>query len=501
MAVYYDETSYTFNEFLLVPNLTKKSNTPDKVSLVSSLVRYKKNEESPLKLNIPIVSSVMQSVSNDVLAVALARNGGLSFIFHSQSIEKQVQMIRNVKSYKAGFVKSDSNLKPEQTLKDILALIEKTGHSNIPVTEDGTPNGRLAGLVTSRDYRSNKDPMDKKVKDIMTPYSKLVYGKKGISLKEANNIIWTEKLNCLPIIDDKQYLDSLVFRKDIIEHDNYPSELLDSHKRLMVGAGINTRDYKERVPELIKAGADILCIDSSDGFSEWQKDAIEYVKNNHKEMYVGAGNIVEEEGFNYLADAGADFVKIGIGPASICITREQKGIGMGQATAVMKVNEARNKYFAKKGIYVPLCADGGIVQDYHITLAIAMGADFVMMGRYFARFDESPTNRIKIGNNYVKEYWAEGSNRARNWQRYDMGGSEGLQFEEGIDSYVPYAGSLKSNVDITVSKIKSTFSNCGVNNIQELQDKARIIRVSAASIVESKPHDIIPKNYNETSEY
>ncbi|MBN2546016.1 MAG: IMP dehydrogenase [Spirochaetes bacterium] len=501
MALYYDETSYTFNEFLLVPNLTKKSNTPDNVSLITSLVRYKKNEGTPLKLNIPIVSSVMQSVSNDTLGISLARNGGLSFIFHSQMIEKQVQMIRNVKSYKAGFVKSDSNLKPDNTLKDILALIDKTGHSTIPVTEDGTPIGKLLGLVTSRDFRITKDPLDKKVKDIMTPYSKLVYGRKGISLKDSNNIIWTQKLNCLPIIDEKDFLDSLVFRKDIIEHDNYPNELLDSHKRLMVGAGINTRDYKERIPELIKAGADILCIDSSDGFSEWQKDTIEYVKKNYKNMYIGAGNIVEEEGFNYLADAGADFIKIGIGPASICTTREQKGIGMGQATAVMKVNEARNKYFKNTGIYMPLCADGGIVQDYHITLALAMGADFVMMGRYFARFDESPTNKIKIGNNYVKEYWAEGSNRARNWQRYDLGGSEGLHFEEGIDSYVPYAGSLKSNVDVTISKIKATFANCGANDIKELQEKARIIRVSAASIVESKPHDIIPKNYNEIAEY
>ena len=174
-----------------------------------------------------------------------------------------------------------------------------------------------------------------------------------------------------------------------------------------------------------------------------------------------------------LAHAGADFVKIGIGGGSICITREQKGIGRGQATSVIEVAKARDEYFKETGIYVPICSDGGIVQDYHMTLALAMGADFIMLGRYFARFDESPTRKVKINGSYMKEYWGEGSARARNWQRYDLGGAQKLSFEEGVDSYVPYAGSLKDNVGLSLSKVRSTMCNCGALTIGELQEKDR----------------------------
>jgi len=424
----------------------------------------------------------------------LAKNGGLSFIFGSQTMEQQADMVRKVKKFKAGFVVSNANLTPENTLNDVIELKERTSFSTIGITDDGTSTGKLLGMVTGRDYRPNKDGLDKKVKDFMTPFSKLITGKFGITLSEANDIIWDHKLNSLPIIDDDQRLKYFVFRKDYDNHKENPNELLDSHKRLIVGAGINTRDFTERVPMLVDAGVDVLCIDSSDGFSEWQKETIEFVRKNYGEkIKIGAGNVVDKEGFLYLAQAGADFVKVGIGGGSICITREQKGIGRGQATSIIEVAKARDEYFEQTGTYIPICSDGGIVHDYHMVLALAMGADFIMMGRYFARFDESPTKKLMVGGRYVKEYWGEGSNRARNWERYDMGGSNNLKFEEGVDSYVPYAGKLKDNLDLTIGKIKSTMCSCGVTTIDDLKSKARITLVSSTSIIEGGAHDVILK--------
>ena len=497
MAKYLNDISRTFSEYLLIPGLTTKECTPNNVSLKTPLVKFKKGEKSAIELNIPFVSAIMQSVSGSELGIALARNGGLSFIFGSQSIETQAEMVRKVKKFKAGFVISDSNLTPEHTLADVMALRAETGHSTIGITEDGTPNGKLMGFVTSRDYRGSKDSANMKVKEFMTPFEKLVYGELGISLSEANDIIWEHKLNCLPIIDKDQKLQYFVFRKDYDSHCENPNELLDANKKLVVGAGINTRDHEERVPALIEAGADVLCVDSSDGFSEYQADTIRYIKAKYgDDVKVGGGNVVDKEGFLYLVEAGADFIKVGIGGGSICITREQKGIGRGQATSLIEVNEARDEYFQQTGIYIPLCSDGGIVQDYHMVLALAMGTDFLMMGRYFARFDESPTKKLKVGNNYVKEYWGEGSNRARNWQRYDMGGTDGLKFEEGVDSYVPYAGKLKDNLDITLGKIKSTMCSCGALSVPEIKEKAKITLVSATSIVEGGAHDVILKDTN-----
>ena len=495
MAHYYNEPSHTFGEYLLVPGYTSKECIPANVSLKTPLVKFKKGEEAPISLNIPLVSAIMQSVSDDKMAIALAREGGLSFIYGSQSVEDEAAMVARVKAYKAGFVQSDSNLSPESTLADVLALKEKTGHSTMAITDDGTAAGRLVGIVTSRDYRVSRMDLSTKVKEFMTPFEKLIYASDDTSLKEANNIIWEHKLNSLPLVDKDQRLKYFVFRKDYSSHKENANELLDASKRYMVGAGINSRDYAERVPALVEAGADVLCIDSSEGFTEWQKITLEWIRAHYGDkVKVGAGNVVDADGFRFLAEAGADFVKVGIGGGSICITREQKGIGRGQATAVIEVAKARDEYFKETGIYVPICSDGGIVHDYHITLALAMGADFIMLGRYFSRFDESPTNKVIINRNYMKEYWREGSNRARNWQRYDMGGDKKLSFEEGVDSYVPYAGSLKDNVTVSLNKVRSTMCNCGVLTIPDLQRDAKITLVSATSIVEGGSHDVLLKD-------
>ena len=494
MAVFINEQSHTFNEYLLIPGYSSSECIPANVSLKTPLVKFKKGEEAAITMNIPLVSAIMQSVSGDRLAVALATEGGVSFIYGSQSIEDEAAMVSRAKAYKAGFVKSDSNISPENTLADVIALKEKTGHSTVAVTKDGTDKGELVGIVTSRDYRVSRMSPDIKVKEFMTPFDKLITAKEGTTLKEANDIIWDNKLNSLPIIDSERRLCYFVFRKDYDTHKQNPNELLDKSKRYVIGAGINTRDYANRVPALVNAGADVLCIDSSEGYSEWQKLTIDWIRENYGDtVKVGAGNVVDAEGFRYLAECGADFIKVGIGGGSICITRETKGIGRGQATALIDVCKARDEYFKETGIYVPVCSDGGIVYDHHITLALAMGADFIMLGRYFARFDESPTNKVNIGGTYYKEYWGEGSNRARNWQRYDLGGDKKLSFEEGVDSYVPYAGSLKDNVGLTLSKVKSTMCNCGALSIPELQKKAKLTLVSSTSIVEGGAHDVIQK--------
>ena len=496
MAYYFSEPSRTFGEYLLVPGYSSSECIPSAVSLKTPLVKYRKGqEECPLIMNIPMISAIMQSVSGERLAIALAKEGGISFIYGSQSVEDEAAMVARVKSYKKGFVTSDSNIKPDATLADILELKEQTGHSTVAVTEDGTAHGKLLGIVGSRDYRVSRMDPSTPVKDFMTPLDRLVTAPDDTTLKVANDIIWDNKLNALPLVDKNGHLSYMVFRKDYDSHKENVNELLDANKSYVVGAGINTRDYAERVPALVEAGADVLCIDSSEGFSEWQSRTIAWVRERYGDkVKIGAGNVVDREGFRFLAEAGADFVKIGIGGGSICITRETKGIGRGQATAVIEVAKARDEYFAETGIYVPICSDGGIVHDYHITLALAMGADFVMLGRYFARFDESPTNKLRINGSYVKEYWGEGSNRARNWQRYDLGGSKKLSFEEGVDSYVPYAGSLKDGVGVTLAKVRSTMCNCGALSIPELQEKARLTVVSSTSIVEGGSHDVILKN-------
>lgn len=495
MAYYFKEPSRTFSEYLLVPGYSDVNCRPENVSLKTPVTKFRKGEEPALTMNIPLVSAIMQSVSGENMAVALAKEGGISFIYASQSIESEAAMVSRVKSYKAGFVKSDSNIRPDQTLMDILELKKKWGHSTIAVTDDGTAEGKVVGLVTSRDYRISRVNPETKVSEFMTPLENLIYAEEGVTLSEANDMLWENKLNALPIIDKNGRLTHFVFRKDYDSHKENPLELLDQDKRYVVGAGINTKDFKERVPALVAAGADVLCIDSSEGFSEWQKLTIDWIRSEYGDtVKVGAGNVVDKEGFLFLAEAGADFIKIGIGGGSICITREQKGIGRGQATAVVEVAEARDEYYEKTGVYIPICSDGGIVYDYHMTLALAMGADFLMLGRYFSRFDESPTAKLNVNGGYVKEYWGEGSNRARNWQRYDLGGDGKLSFEEGVDSYVPYAGALKDNVGQSLSKVRSTMCNCGALNIPDLQKNTKITLVSATSIVEGGAHDVILKD-------
>lgn len=254
MATYINEPSHTFNEYLLIPGYSSCECIPANVSLKTPLVKFKKGEEPAIELAIPMVSAIMQAVSGERLAVELARNGGVSFIYGSQTPEDEAAMVARVKAKKAGFVFSDSNLAPVNTLADILALKAKTGHSTVAITEDGTPNGKLVGIVSSRDYRVSRMDRSEKIADFMTPLEKLVTARFGITLSEANDIIWDNKINSLPVLYEDGRLYGFVFRKDYDSHRENPDEMLDAEKRFVVGAGINSRDYEQRVPLLVNAG-------------------------------------------------------------------------------------------------------------------------------------------------------------------------------------------------------------------------------------------------------
>lgn len=487
MARIIDDISRTFNEFLLLPGLTSAENTPKNVRLATPLQRYHKDAGPGVVLNIPFVSSAMQSVSGDALAIALARKGGCAFIFCSQPIEEQAEMVRRVKEHKAGFVQSDSNLPPTATLRDAVKLREKTGHSTIAVTQDGGRNSRLLGILTSKDFWEFKDDLARPVSEFFTPLEKLVLAEEGVTLQEATEKLWKNKKECLPVVDKKGNLRSLVFRRDYFDHKSNPDELTDKAKRLYVGAALNTVDYKERARALVDAGADCLCLDSSDGYSEWQSEAAQCLRKEYgKELLLGGGNVVTAEGFRYLVEvAGLDFVKVGIGGGSICITREQKGIGRGQASALIEVVQERNRYYQETGIYIPVCSDGAINNDTHIIIALALGADFLMMGKYFAMTEESPNKKFVYRDRLYKPYWGEGANRAKNWQRYKQSEGPGMVFEEGVDAFVPYGGPLAHKVDVSQSKLKATMCNVGALTIRELHEKAVLTRVSELTIVES----------------
>lgn len=490
MVQFVDDVSRTFSEYLLIPRLTRRAHSVENVCLQSPLSTM---GSRALSLKMPCVSASMQSVTGVDLAIKLAREGGLGFIYCSQAIEAQADMVRAVKQHKAGFVCSRANIKPSQPLADVLALTRTTGYSTIPVTEDGSPNGRLVGIITDSDYWEEDDDLAKPVSAYMTPLSQLVYAQEGATLLDVNRQLRASKKACVPVLDSQGYLKHLVFKKDYVDHKNNPNEVTDEHKRLLVGAGVNTHDHEERVPALVAAGVDVICFDSSDGFSEYQADAARWAREHCGDrLVIGGGNVVSAEGFNYLVREGhLDFVKVGIGGGSICTTREAKGIGRGQASAVLAVAQARDAYFAETGRYIPICSDGGLMNDTQIIIALAMGADFVMMGRYFAGVQESPTEAVEIEGGLYKPYWGEGSNRARNWQRYGDSGTKRLKFEEGVDGYIPIAGSLKEVVDKTRAKLAATMVNCGAQSLAEFREQAVLTRVSEQTFIEGGTSKIL----------
>ncbi|GAA0464119.1 inosine 5-monophosphate dehydrogenase [Actinoplanes capillaceus] len=484
MARILAEISRTFGEYLLLPNLTDERCTPGNVDLSAPLVRHRVGELAPIRVATPLVSAIMGAVSSVELAIALAQAGGISFIHQNQPISEQAGMVAAVKRHKAGFRHNDVNIKPSATLDEADTLFKRTGSDVIVVTDDGNPSGTFLGLITTQDFNFIRHRRDEVVDSRMRTARELVTGAEGMSLAEANSLLWDSRQDVLPVVSADGRVTALVHRRDEALHHKFSNETVDAAKRFRVGAGVNTHDYLERIPALVEAGADVLCLDSSDGYSVWQQNVLAFVRKEYGDaVRIGAGNVVDGRGFRFLADAGADFVKVGIGGGSICITRDQKGIGRGQASALAEVVAERDAYAEETGVYVPLCSDGGIIHDSHMAIALAFGADFLMLGRYFARFDESPTNKVKLAGQVVKEYWGEGSSRARNVARYGQG--KDLAFEEGVDGYVPYAGSLYDNVTVTLAKLRSTMISCGAISLRQFHDTARLVQVSQQTFVQN----------------
>jgi IMP dehydrogenase len=480
-----DEVSRSLNEYLLIPGLTDEECTPANVSLSTPLVRHPVGGQASLRVALPLCSAVMEAVSSPKMAIALAQAGGIGFIHQNQPVEEQAEDIRSVKRNKAGFRHSDLNVRPSATLGEVAGLLHGASRDVAAVTSDGTASGVFLGLIGVNDFHLGRHSPDLPAQARMRPAAEMVTAPSGVSLQDANSLLWDKHIYVLPVIGDEGRLESLVLRRDYLMHKRFASESVDGEKRFVVAAGINTRDHEERVPALVDAGADLLCIDSSDGYTVWQARTLEFVREKYGDrVHCGAGNVVDGAGFRYLADAGAAFVKVGIGGGSICITRDQKGIGRGQASALLDVARERDAYAAQTGVYVPLCCDGGILSDRDIAVALAMGADFIMLGRYFARFEESPSRKVTVGGQVYKEYWGEGSKRARNAARYGQH-DEDIAFPEGVDGLVPFVGSLADTVSVTVAKLKATMVSCGATTLRNFNDKAVLTVVSSASAVQA----------------
>jgi len=477
----YSGPSRTLMEYRLLPSLSDKKCTIDEIKLRTPLV-YSKKHKNKYFLNVPLVSAAMQSVSGVKMAVELTKLGGSSFIYCSQPIKEQTAMIKSVKSHKAGFVKPHT-ISRDTLIEEVYKIRKEKGFSTFPVIDE---NKQLLGFLNKYDY----DPSlhsHLRAEERMSPLAKFKVGLNITDLKEANSILMESHQHVLPIINSKKELLYLVFRKDIQDHLNNPNQVVDENKRLLAVGAINTHDYRKRVKLLAEAGVDVLAIDSSDGYTVYQKETLDWIRKNYAHLPVIAGNVITAEGFKYLVKAGAAAVKVGMGGGSICITQEQKGTGRGLATSIIEVAKARDKYFKKTDRYMPIIADGGIVTAKDIVIALALGADYVMMGRYFARMYESPTKKVVLNNRVMKPYWGEGSQRAQDWKkvRYNQG-----KFVEGIEGFVEYAGRLRNNIDEVLTKIKATMSTCGVNSIEELHLKAELEIVSRLSIREGKPHDV-----------
>jgi IMP dehydrogenase len=475
------EPSRTLTEFRLLPGLTTRETSIDEVSLASPLVLRPGGGSVTLKL--PVVAAAMQSVSGPRMGIELAKLGGAAVIFCSQSIEDEAAMVAKIKAHKAGFVEPRT-VGPETPLREVDALRRQEGFSTFPVV-DG--NGCLLGLITRRDYDA-RIHSDVPAKERMVPRAQLDVGVGITDLEAANSLLIEGHRSVLPIVDRQDRLLSLVFRKDIEDHLDNPDQVVDEKKRLLAVAAINTHDFHKRVPALVEAGVDVLVIDSSDGHSAFQREVLEWIGRRVPRLPVVGGNVITGEGFDYLVASGAGAVKVGMGGGSICITQEQKGTGRGLATSVMKVVEARDRHEARTGVHVPVIADGGIVNSKDVVIALALGADAVMMGRFFARMEESPTETVRINDRVMKPYWGEGSARAREWSpaRYRQ-----AAFVEGVEGFVEYAGKLRDNLDLLASKVKAALSSCGCATMAELHERAELELVSALSIREGKVHDIL----------
>jgi IMP dehydrogenase len=481
-------SEFTIRDLALLPAFIPKDLTHDKIELSTAITKYSKKEEARIKLSRFLISADMQAVTGPEMAVGMAREGCLGVIFCSQSIETQAAMVKKVKRYKAGFV-SPEVISPDSSIEFLIQRMQETGYSKFFVTEDGESHGKFLGLITDNDF----DPdvhLGLKVRDRMIHARNMFVAyddEIGYDISKAIKKIAESHYPVMPVVFRDNRLRDAVFRKDIKQLKINPYESLDSKKRYLVGAAINTHDYKERVPALVEAGADILFISTSHGYTDFVKETLQFVKDNFDVPIVG-GNIVTKEGFHFIVENGADAVKVGMGIGSICITTEKIGMGRGQASALVEITEARDEYFKKTGTYIPIIADGGIRTPKDMLVSLALGADAVMLGRYVVGTDESPNPVDYKRTPPSKPYWGEGSNRAREWmkRRYHH-----ADFEEGVEGWVEYIGPLKPYLHQTFVIVKDGMRKAGAKGISELQQKAILEILSATALEEAGVQDFI----------
>ncbi len=485
MAQVLDSLSRSLQEYRLLPGYTPAEGGVDRVSLNT---RFCRSGQGFMTLQTPFVSAAMQAVTNARIAIAVAQLGGIGVVPVSQKTEQQCAVVDAVKRYKAGFQHDLRTLAPTQTLGEVCELIRQTGYTTYPVTDTGLFHGRLLGVLTDKDFDPRNDlsltVADRMRKDVQV-------GVQVESLDEANRIMIRYGRGFLPVVSEEGTLQSVVFKKDRDKHLRHPMETIGANRRLRVAAAVSTHpEDLERIQQLLVHDVDALVIDASNGHTQYQADTLAYIKSQ-TDIPVIAGNIVTARGFGFLVQAGADAVKVGMGIGSGCTTQEVRGTGRGQATALLEISRARTEHALKTGSYIPLIADGGIASSNELAVALALGADSVMLGNLLARFAESPGRVVRAtGGDYVKEYWMEGSRRAHNNRRYQSD-SAGF-FEEGIEGWVPYAGSVYDGLPQLATRLRASLATCGCRNIEQLHQEAVLEVQSESSLRASAVNSMEP---------
>lgn len=463
----------TFDDVLLIPQKSKI--LPKEVSVKTRLT-------SKIKLNIPIMSAGMDTVTKSKLAIAIAREGGIGIIHKNMSIERQAMEVDKVKRSEHGVIVDPFHLSPNHVISDALDLMERYHISGVPITDE---NKKLVGILTNRDIRFQND-FTKKIHEVMTKEN-LITGKEGTTLNEAEKILRKWKIEKLPIVDEEGTLKGLITIKDIEKSIKYPNRATDESNRLLVGAAIGiTGNMMERVGALVKAGVDVVVLDTAHGHSQGVLDAIKKIKSQYSDLQIIAGNVATAEATEDLIKAGADGVKVGIGPGSICTTRVVAGIGVPQVTAIYDCAKAAEKYG------VPIIGDGGIKYSGDITKAIGAGADVVMIGSLFAGTEESPGETVIYKGRSFKVYRGMGSlgaMAAGSKDRYFQEDSKKF-VPEGVEGRVPYKGLLRETIYQLVGGLKSGMGYCGTSTIEDLKENGKFIRITGAGLKESHPHDI-----------
>lgn len=462
----------TFDDVLLLPALSEV--LPNQVNISTVLTKK-------IKLNMPIISAGMDTVTEGKLAIAIARQGGIGIIHKNMSIERQAMEVDKVKRSEHGVIVDPFFLSPNHIVGDALELMERYHISGVPITE----NGKLVGIITNRDLRFENDPT-KKIKDAMTKEN-LVTAPEGTTLEEAEGILKMHKIEKLPIIDNSNNLKGLITIKDIEKAIKYPNSAKDENGRLLVGAAVGAgKDLMDRIEALVNARVDVVVVDTAHGHSKGVIEVVKLIKTRYPNLELIAGNIATGQAAKDLIEAGVDAIKVGIGPGSICTTRVIAGIGVPQITAIMDCYEVAKKYD------IPIIADGGIKYSGDVTKAIAAGADTVMVGSLLAGTEESPGETMIYQGRSFKTYRGMGSLAAMkegSSDRYFQEGQKKL-VPEGVEGRVPFKGSLADTIFQLIGGLRSGMGYCGAADVKQLKENSEFVKITSAGLRESHPHDV-----------